>query len=72
MRADGDMGYFHSTRTVDVYLGKELLGRLGEIHPRVLDQVGIKGRVSIFEFDLELFLSFEKKNVIFKTGHELF
>jgi len=47
---------FHPFRSAEVYLGRELFGIVGEIHPNYAHQLGL-GNVVIGEFNLEILLN---------------
>lgn len=52
---------FHPGASVDVYVGKELVGYFGEIHPEFLDKFGIKKEKVFFaEFNLTLLKKYIK------------
>ncbi|BDU51338.1 phenylalanine--tRNA ligase beta subunit [Haliovirga abyssi] len=57
---------FHPGRSVDLYVGRDLIGSYGEIHINVLENMGIKERVYIAEFDIEKIEKYSKK----KTGYK--
>jgi len=44
-------GIWHPTRTAQITKGEELLGVLGEIHPKILANFGIEKRVTVFNLD---------------------
>jgi phenylalanyl-tRNA synthetase beta chain len=44
---------FHPGRCARVLLGDRELGHLGELHPAVVAQAGLEGRVTAFEVDLD-------------------
>ena len=43
---------FHPGRSASVYLGDELAGEVGELHPRVAEDLDLPGRVAIAELDV--------------------
>ncbi len=45
---------FHPGRTASITLGNHVLGTIGEIHPDVLDNFGMKERVYVAELNFEL------------------
>jgi len=45
--------HFIDGRTADIYLGDEIIGNLGEIHPKILKNWKIKMPVVLFELSLE-------------------
>ncbi len=48
-----DIPYLHPGKASKIFLGKEMLGTLGEVHPEVLAHYGIHGEVFLFEIDFE-------------------
>jgi phenylalanyl-tRNA synthetase beta chain len=46
-------GHYHPGRSAALKLGKNVLAQFGEIHPAILDEMGIKGSVVGFEVFLE-------------------
>lgn len=55
---------FHPGRTANIIKNNHLLGTIGEIHPDVRENYGIKERVYLAEINLEevrMFVNFEKK-----------
>ena len=47
----------HPTRSATLARGKKIIGAVGEVHPEVLDGLGIDGRVAILELDLSVLLN---------------
>ena len=47
----------HPTRSATLARGKRIIGAVGEVHPEVLDHLGIEGRVAILELDLSVLLN---------------
>ncbi|MFM8793690.1 MAG: phenylalanine--tRNA ligase subunit beta [Acidimicrobiales bacterium] len=47
----------HPTRSAALARGKRIIGAVGEVHPEVLDHLGIEGRVAILELDLSVLLN---------------
>jgi phenylalanyl-tRNA synthetase beta chain len=47
----------HPTRSASLTLGRTTVGRVGEVHPDVLDAFGVAERVAYFELDLTAALS---------------
>lgn len=54
--------WFHPGRSGALRLGPNILGYFGEIHPSLLDDMGIKGRISAFELFLERIPAQKKKS----------
>jgi phenylalanyl-tRNA synthetase beta chain len=48
---------YHPGKTADLYVGKERVGVLGEIHPDVADNYGIDTSVYVAELDLDVLYS---------------
>ncbi|HJD66563.1 MAG TPA: phenylalanine--tRNA ligase subunit beta [Rickettsia endosymbiont of Bembidion nr. Transversale] len=44
--------YYHPTRSVNLALGKNLLGHFGQIHPKILKHYNIKEEVFAFELNI--------------------
>lgn len=59
-----DTLHFHPGRSAEVYIGKDLIGIIGEIHPTYGSQVGIKQGV-MGEIDLDKVLATKKSKVKF-------
>lgn len=59
-----DTTHFHPGRSAEVYVGKDLLGIIGEIHPSYAAQSGLKKAV-LAELDLDLLLDVKKSKVHF-------
>jgi phenylalanyl-tRNA synthetase beta chain len=53
--------YFHPGRSGALRLGKDVLAYFGEIHPAVLDDMGVKGPVAAFEAFLNNIPALKKK-----------
>ncbi len=49
-----DVEYLHSGRAAAIYIGDRYLGFIGEVHPMLIDTIGLKDRVIITEFDLDI------------------
>lgn len=47
----------HPTRSASLTRGKTIVGVVGEVHPAVLDSLGIAGRVSVLECNLSILLA---------------
>ena len=54
VNADGAPSWYHPGRSAALQLGpKNILGYFGELHPKVLKALGVKGRVVAFELFVE-------------------
>ncbi|MGI6412296.1 MAG: phenylalanine--tRNA ligase subunit beta [Syntrophomonadaceae bacterium] len=53
---------YHPGRTAFIYSREKIIGIIGEIHPRVLENYNIKKRVSAFELDLETLFELWNQN----------
>lgn len=51
----------HPTRSATLSIGKRVVGAVGEVHPSVLDSLGISQRCSVLELDLTAMLDLEPK-----------
>lgn len=52
LKTDNLPTYMHPTRSAGIYLGKNLLGHFGEIHPAIQKSADIDDRVIFFELNL--------------------
>ena len=59
-----DTTHFHPGRSAEVYIGKDLIGLMGEIHPSYGAKIGVKHAV-IAELDLDKVLKTKKSKVKF-------
>ena len=58
---------YHPGRSVDLFVGKELIGTFGEIHPDVLENMEIdRNRIIYAEIYLDLLLKYINKGVKYK------
>jgi phenylalanyl-tRNA synthetase beta chain len=53
-RSDLREPFLHPGRSCCMTIGKEMIGFLGEVHPDVLDGMGLKNRAMVFEMDLDV------------------
>lgn len=51
----------HPTRSATLWVGRDTVGAVGEIHPDVLEAFGVAERVAIVELDLTVLLAAEPK-----------
>ena len=59
-----EQSQFHSGRSVDVFVGRELIGSFGEIHPDVLENFDLgKTSVLVGEFNIDLIQKYIGKKV---------
>lgn len=57
-RQDADLSLWHPARTANICAADgERIGVLGEVHPLVMKNLGIAGRVAVFELDTKALLS---------------
>jgi phenylalanyl-tRNA synthetase beta chain len=54
-----DIPYLHPGKAARVFLGKEVLGVLGEVHPQVLSHYEIHGKAYLFEIDFGQIVKWE-------------
>lgn len=59
-----DTTHFHPGRSAEVYIGKDLIGLMGEIHPLYANEVGLKHAV-MAELDLDQILDAKKSKIRF-------
>lgn len=59
-----DTTHFHPGRSAEVYIGKNLIGLMGEIHPLYANEVGLKHAV-MAELDLDQILETKKSKIRF-------
>lgn len=59
-----DTTHFHPGRSAEVYIGKDLIGLMGEIHPLYANEVGLKHAV-MAELDLDQILDTKKSKIRF-------
>lgn len=59
-----DTTHFHPGRSAEVYIGKDLIGLMGEIHPLYANEVGLKHAV-MAELDLDQILETKKSKIRF-------
>lgn len=59
-----DITHFHPGRSAEVYIGKDLIGLMGEIHPLYANEVGLKHAV-MAELDLDQILETKKSKIRF-------
>lgn len=63
-----DNPIFHPSRCAQIYVEKELVGTIGEIHPLVLDNFDISKRVYVTEINLDKLIKYRK---LIKTYKEV-
>ena len=56
----------HPTRSATLSLGRDAIGRVGEVHPDVLDAYGVEERVGVLELNLSVLLAHEAKVAVWK------
>ncbi|HEY8363996.1 MAG TPA: phenylalanine--tRNA ligase subunit beta [Haloplasmataceae bacterium] len=57
---------FHPTRTGNIYLNEELVGVIGQVHPKLQDEYDIK-ETYVFEIDLDKVLNTKTKPIRFQS-----
>ncbi|MFA6896824.1 MAG: phenylalanine--tRNA ligase subunit beta [Patescibacteria group bacterium] len=50
---DGDATFWHKGRSAGIMSGNKLIGKMGEIHPQILNKLGLENRIFGFEIYLE-------------------
>jgi phenylalanyl-tRNA synthetase beta chain len=58
--------YLHPAISAEFYMGDELFGVIGELHPGTLEYYDIDKKVYAFEFDFNKLCKYAKKELIFK------
>lgn len=53
LRIENGEIFWHGGRSAQVVLGGNLIGKIGEIHPKILEDFDISGRVFYFDFSVE-------------------
>jgi phenylalanyl-tRNA synthetase beta chain len=56
--------YEHPTRTAEIHWRGDVIGRIFELHPLLLQQEGIEGRAVVFDVNLDLALQLAAKRVV--------
>ena len=51
--ADAPWPYLHPGRSCRIHVNNEMIGYLGEVHPRVMEALDLRNRAVIVELDLE-------------------
>lgn len=54
--------YYHPHRCATLKLGKNIVGYVGEIHPAILKELGIKNRINCFEIFVDTLPKSQKNN----------
>ena len=49
-----DISYLHKGRSADIYVGKNLIGYLGEVHPEVAKSFDVSERIYIAELNVDM------------------
>ncbi len=49
-----DISYLHKGRSADIYVGKNLIGYLGEVHPEVAKSFDVSERMYIAELNVDM------------------
>ncbi len=53
---------YHPGKTADIKIGKDVIATLGEVHPQVAENYGLKGDVYVAEIDLNKLVKYGKMN----------
>ena len=61
-----DATFWHKGRSTGIMIEDKLVGKMGEIHPQILNKLDLENRVFGFEIYLEELLSLQKKEGEFK------
>ncbi len=56
-RGESADGLYHSGRVADIFVGDILIGRLGELHPKIRYNIEVDTPIALAEIDLETLLS---------------
>ena len=59
---------YHPGRCADIWLGEDKLGTIGEVHPAVLANYGVKPRVVAAELRMDVLLDVYKRQVLNCAG----
>lgn len=65
-RRNSEGAAYHPGRCADIYLGDDRLGTLGELHPVVLENYGVKPRVVAAELNVEVLFAHRGETARFK------
>ncbi len=65
--SDARLQYLHPGRVVEIKIGSQNFGVVGEIHPDVLSKFGIKSRVAVFDLDFNKIISLTTEIREFKS-----
>ncbi|MGH2681609.1 MAG: phenylalanine--tRNA ligase subunit beta [Actinomycetota bacterium] len=57
---------FHPGRSASVYIGGELAGEVGELSPRVVEQLDLPRRVAVFELEVEVLAKHRRERVRYR------
>ena len=58
--------YLHPAVSAELYMGDELFGVIGELHPGILEYYDIDKKVYTFEFDFNKLCEYAKEKVVFE------
>lgn len=62
-----DIPYLHPGKGARIFLGEEVLGELGEVHPTILDHFEINREAYIFEINFELLVEYADETKRFQS-----
>lgn len=57
---------FHPGRSADICMGRDILGSFGEVHPDVMETMGLKERVYLAELDMEKINKYSNNKIKYK------
>lgn len=63
-QANKDRDNMHPGRTADIYIGQDLVGYLGQVHPLLAKEYDLK-EVYVFELDLDKLVALDKKEAVY-------
>jgi phenylalanyl-tRNA synthetase beta chain len=55
---------WHPGRTAEIWIGQNLIGVVGELHPDTTDRYHLKGRAAAFEIDLDELFAAQPKELL--------
>lgn len=61
-----DVPYLHPGKASQIFIGRDVLGVLGEVHPKVLSQYEVPGRAYLFEMDFSKVIHYAREDKRFQ------